>query len=151
MVIHLSTLSLDHASDHPGPSTTIAPAFVRAHPAVCLAVHTLLTSQDLVHIIHDLQDPTDDRVDLEFGRWLQSELGEERRPSIERLVRRLATLTVTYIIGMTDINADEPDSVLNVFSQRPSGLALPLHHIGPGLEGGSWLSNSHLGIQLMGI
>ena len=89
-------------SNDAGPPTTIDPPFVRAHPVVCLAVHTLLTSQDLVHIIQDLQDPTDDHVDLEFGRWLQSELREEWCPSIECLVRRLGTLTIAFIIGMLE-------------------------------------------------
>ena len=60
---------------------------------------------------------------MEFGGWLQSELGEEWCPSIERLVRRLATLTIAFIIGMLDVNADEPGSVPNVFSQRPKYIA----------------------------
>ena len=88
-----------------------------------------------MQFIRDLEDPTDDHVDsgFSYGRWLalQSELGEEWCPSIERLVHRLAVLTIAVIVcivDMLDINVDEPDSALNVFLQRPSGLTLPLQH-----------------------
>ena len=59
---------------------------------------------------------------------LLSELGEEWRPGIEQLAHRLAILTIAFVVGMPDVNVDEPDSALKVFSQQPSGLALPLHH-----------------------
>ena len=64
------------------------------------------STKDLVHIIEDLlnQGPADDHVDLEFGGWQSdgfkvNSVRIGRRPSIWRLVRRLATLTIASIIG----------------------------------------------------
>ena len=57
---------------------------------------------------------SDDHYESEFGEQLRAELGLGWTPSIQRPVNRLAILTLSLTVRMTDTTRADPDSAMPI-------------------------------------
>ena len=96
-------------------------AYSMCHPIICFCVHTLLTGPDYLQYIQGphLEEQCDDHYESVCGKELRAELGLGWTPAIQRLVHRIAVLTLHFTARMINGTREDPESVMSVSSQRP--------------------------------
>ena len=117
---HAATIAeeiLQVLSPQPGDIPSAHPAYQIVYNAVHMLiandeVHQYIANPDIQHSPHLYQSS--------FGDWAAAAVGPKHSASINRLVHRIAAITVHYLVHLAEADTDDPASVFGLMSQQPT-------------------------------